>query len=361
MKIYRRRRSPYWWATWVDLDGERHRRSTGCMDKRAAQRVAAQLVIDDERKRVTPKPRRRRQETIGEALDDWLADVETASDYSESYRRSLAKIARGHIRPALGQLRLDALDPPRIVEWRDDLARGSTARGRRSTATVNRIVYAFRAFLRWAVERGRLTSNPADGLSPLKERPIERHRALTDAVLDQWCAEIVRGDPEYRLHDPERALGHVHWLRFLCETGLRQGEGRIVTRGMVDIERRHIRLAADQTKGASSRLVPLTGRALAILDALGVEAMPADALVFGTVSRRGALEGAWKRTGLPGRCPSDHDFRHTAASVWIAAGATLAEVQAALGHKSPTTTARYIHRYGQGTADLARRIDTARR
>ena len=40
MRIFKRKGSPHWWATWNDQNGQRHRKSTGTNDKNLAQTLA---------------------------------------------------------------------------------------------------------------------------------------------------------------------------------------------------------------------------------------------------------------------------------------------------------------------------------
>lgn len=56
-----------------------------------------------------------------------------------------------------------------------------------------------------------------------------------------------------------------------------------------------------------------------------------------------------------------HDLRHSFASFLISQGATLAEVGAALGHKSHQSTARYAHLYPQAVARTVRTLPTLSR
>jgi integrase len=76
--------------------------------------------------------------------------------------------------------------------------------------------------------------------------------------------------------------------------------------------------------------------------------------------RRGWFDAAARAVGLEGLVP--HELRHTAASLAIAAGATVKGVQAMLGHASATFTLdRYSHLFGDDLDAVAHRIDTAAR
>ncbi|NCA73075.1 MAG: site-specific integrase, partial [Sphingobacteriia bacterium] len=70
------------------------------------------------------------------------------------------------------------------------------------------------------------------------------------------------------------------------------------------------------------------------------------------VDLRTPWETALKRAGIERF--RWHDMRHSAASFLAANGASLLEIGAVLGHKSPATTKRYAHLTEQHTHDLVR-------
>lgn len=59
--------------------------------------------------------------------------------------------------------------------------------------------------------------------------------------------------------------------------------------------------------------------------------------------------------GLAGR--SCHSLKHTRASLMIEGGANLAEVRHWLGHKSLSSTLRYVHTTDEQAAKAARRAE----
>ncbi len=72
--------------------------------------------------------------------------------------------------------------------------------------------------------------------------------------------------------------------------------------------------------------------------------------------RRGYFDRAARGIGRPGLYP--HELRHTAASLAIAAGATVKSVQRMLGHASATLTLdRYGHLFADELDDVAARLD----
>ena len=76
--------------------------------------------------------------------------------------------------------------------------------------------------------------------------------------------------------------------------------------------------------------------------------------------RRGYFDKAARAIGQPGLYP--HELRHTAASLAIAAGATVKSVQRMLGHASATLTLdHYGHLFADELDDVAARLDDAMR
>jgi len=145
------------------------------------------------------------------------------------------------------------------------------------------------------------------------------------------------------------------------ETGSRVGELLSLQWGDVlwtDVQgkrtMRSFQLSAAKTKTSMDRTVPITSRLRAVLqmrttDPKGKEFGPG-AYVFGNEvgERVACLKTAWKATcRRPGIVNLHfHDLRREFASRLLESGATLAEVQACLGHANITMTSRYL-----GTTD----------
>ena len=117
--------------------------------------------------------------------------------------------------------------------------------------------------------------------------------------------------------------------------------GEAVAANVGDVDRKRRRLRIPKSKNGEARDVPILPEVLALLD---LDRDPAEPLF---VSPRGKRLNAdnWRSrvfakaveaAGLP---PMDvHDLRHTAASLMIASGASVKDVQYALGHKSAKVT-----------------------
>lgn len=126
-------------------------------------------------------------------------------------------------------------------------------------------------------------------------------------------------------------------IRCLWYSGLRLGELRAATRVAGAF------VLAD-TKNASPRIVPIHPR---IRAAALVEVPPHGELYYWWGLAR-ELTG-WHHVTL-------HSLRHSAASEMIATGATLGDVGAVLGHRSPASTKRYAHWQVERLAEVVGRI-----
>lgn len=217
---------------------------------------------------------------------------------------------------------LSELKPAVIAEYRDRRLKEV------KPSTVNRQMSILKhcisiARSEWGIE---ISSNPFDviKLPPLSEG---RDRRLKDG---EW--ELIK------LHAPKarnRLLLPI--IEFAIETGMRQGEILGLRWENINFESRLAFLPL--TKNGSSRKVPLSLRAVAILSGLQRD----QALVF-PICRK-TTYSAWSslmgRTGIEGL--RFHDLRHEAISRFFERGLSLPEVAAISGHKSYKMLFRYTH------------------
>jgi site-specific recombinase XerC len=214
-----------------------------------------------------------------------------------------------------------------------------------------------------AVRDRRLASNPVAGVD-LPRLPRKERRYLDRgevAGLAEACG-------------PYRPLVLV-----LAYCGLRWGEAAALRVRRVDTMRGRLDVAESLTeingeavfgtpKSHQSRSVPVPAFLRDIL-AERVAGLDADALVFSAPRggvlrvgnfRRRYFDRAARAVGLDGLVP--HELRHTAASLAIAAGASVKGIQAMLGHASATLTLdQYGHLFGDELDAVADRIDAAAR
>jgi integrase/recombinase XerC len=212
-----------------------------------------------------------------------------------------------------------------------------------------------RGFTVWLVDQGHLE------LDPLARPPRVRvPRAVPRALPGDQAAAIVAACPDTRAR---LIVTLMLWL------GLRRGE---VPALRVDDVDRHGGTLRVRGKGGHERLLPLPPAVTAALDAYLAEHPPPGprAPLVRSYQHPGGgitpariyqiVSGAMTAAGVhlaprDGRTP--HALRHTAATDTLRAGATLADVQALLGHSSIATTAVYLK---ADTAALARALGNRR-
>jgi integrase len=229
-----------------------------------------------------------------------------------------------------------------------------------SKATTQHHFGTLRNILEYATRFEYIDKDPCKLLSA-KEKP-HRDKKQVDFLSPEQAKEYMRcleNEPIYW-----QALQNL-----LITTGLRRGEAvglqwgdvsadgltitvcRNVTMDMNASEKYHI----GQTKGKDARVVPISRRVYGLLIAWKREqearyglAMPhafvfcrADDLytpLYPTEPTRWQRKFV-RRNNLPDVSP--HDLRHTAASLAIAGGADLKDVQELLGHKDASTTMEF--------------------
>jgi len=140
-------------------------------------------------------------------------------------------------------------------------------------------------------------------------------------------------------------------IELALETGMRRSELLGGRWSHVDLARRTWFLP--QTKNGRSRTVPLSPRALAILESLIYPALDHGTPIIGMTPN--ALRLTWerlcKRTGV--RDLHFHDLRHEAISRFFERGLSVPEVATISGHRDFRMLARYTHLRAE---DIARKL-----
>ncbi len=210
-------------------------------------------------------------------------------------------------------------------------------------ATVMRKLAAMRSFFRWLVREGEIEVNPAALLmTPRQARRLPRALNIDDTFA---LIEAPKGSGVLELRD--RAI-----LELLYGGGLRVSE--LVGLSMSDIDLAGLS-ARVMGKGARERLVPIGKKAREALEAyLGKRnelVRPKgdpDAVFLGkngtrlTTRQVARRMDRWVRLAALSRNASPHALRHSFATHLLAGGANLRAIQELLGHRSLSTTQRYI-------------------
>lgn len=360
-----RKREDGRWVAVLDegwADGKRKRRyiygatEGECADKLDAARGKRRRGIDLSADRLT----------IAAWLDEWMetAAPNLRASTVESYRA----IARRHVVPGLGTVKLGDLGAPAVDRW----LRGLTASGL-SARTVTYARAVLRRALGHAVRLRLVEVNAAQLSTPPKA--IRREMvAFSPAELRALLAHVA-GDPAA---DPPRPRDRLEALYVVAaSTGMREGEILGLRWAAVDLDAGTLRVTHSLTRLAVDDPKPGELKTRPVLDepktasSRRTIALPASALAALREHRRRHLEerllageewdSSWdlafctalgqplhpssvvhsfqrhlKAAGLPER--RFHDLRHACASLLLAARVSPVQVAATLGHASVVTT-----------------------
>ncbi|OLT15716.1 integrase [Serinicoccus sp. CUA-874] len=291
--------------------------------------------------------------TFGEYARQWLADRSLKPRTVEGYEHLL----RRYLEPEFGDLLVSNLTPAVVRRWWAGLSPDHP--------TVNARAYALlRAVLTTAVGEELLASNPCrvrgasnpptkkqirpatlDELDVLVEEMPDQFGALV--LLCAWCALRVGEVLELRRRDLDLDRGLVKVTRAVSWV---RGQPVIGT----------------PKSAAGTREVSLPPHIVpALKQHLEQHVLPeAGALLFPSRSdhRRHlqptVLHTAWREArSAAGRDDLRiHDMRHTGATMAAMTGATLAELQARLGHSTVAAALRYQHAAQGRDAEIAARL-----
>ena len=320
--------------------------------------------------------------TVGEWHDRYIAG---RTGVTEGTRSDYASYVRQDLGPAFGKIRLDALKRDHIARWINEQA----VEGRASK-TIKHRHSLLSAALTQARRDELIVRNVAEGIRiPRDDHTRREMEILTEPEL-AFLAGFI--DPYWR-----------PLVAFLAGTGARWGEGTALTVGNVVLVGRepHVRIrqAWKHTNTGKMELGPPKSRK-SLRDiplGLGVQRLVADMIrgrdgdeyVFvnkqGNPVRQGTFyEQIWQpavasangelparkaRWGSPppaaagerlGKHPRIHDLRHTHASLLLAQGASMWDVQMRLGHESiQTTESTYSHLVPGWMSRVASIVDVA--
>lgn len=318
----------------------------------------------------TPRPATLSPEmTTAAFLTTWL------EHYVAVYRRRLTlqtytSLVHKYMVPAIGHVPIGDLMLPHVQQMLDGLVRDG-----KMPASVKLVRDCLSSALKWAEGHHLVRSRATAGAVAPEPRPVA-HRILSDDEV----ARIIRVCPG-------------HWYGALYVVALTTGMRRAELQGL---RWRNVVLPPDSMVGtvqiveqlATARPVtwsPPKGYRRAIrtngLPPVAVRALRAQrirvdrqALQVGTKhwpdldlvfpTRRGkppcgqelvnGVAAVCRRAGIAAPYPGMHDLRHTFACRLEASGASITEIQRALGHEYSATTEIYLHQTAGVQAKVAR-------
>lgn len=237
----------------------------------------------------------------------------------------------------MGVYVLADITPALIVQYRDELASGTTYRHtQRSPATVVRYMAALsHAFSIAVTEWQWIDDSPVRKVKKPSE-PRGRVRYLDDGERARFLQTCKESNHE--------------WL-YLCvilalSTGMRHGE--LMGLKWQDVNSKDGFLILHETKNGERRRVPLSGHGLALLRAHAKVRRIDSPLVFPSDRNpQKPIDLRWHfEKALEAAAIEDfhwHDLRHCTASYLAMNGASLAEIAEILGHKTLAMVKRYAH------------------
>lgn len=336
--IRRAPRSARWEARYRDPAGRQRTRS---FDRKSdAQAFLATVSVEIHRGQwVDPAGGR----TL---LSEWIAEWSASTtNLRPSTRARDDSYLRTHILPRFGSVPLGSITQLEVRSW----VAGLDGRGL-APATVQKAYQILGKVLAAAVDGGLIPSSPCHKV-PLPRIESAEMRFLTPEEIGRLAGAIT---PRYR-----------SFVLLKCYGGLRLSEMAGLRRASVDAMRSSVRVSeqAVEVRGqmhfgppktrAGRRTVPIPRQVTEeLLDHLARYSTPEkDGLVFPGPAGGPLRAGAWRQrvwrpaieeAGLAPLRP--HDCRHSAISLWAAAGASPNEVAARAGHTSVSVVLdRYRH------------------
>lgn len=311
-------RNGIWWGR-VQVDGRDLRRSLGTRSKAEARKRLDAWLSEVDRVRHGGRPRMTFDQAALRFVAEHLPQLRTAS--ARRYGVSLLQLA-----PFLEGVALEDIG-------RAQLSRFETARraAGASAPTVRRDLACLSSLIGCAIEWEWLDANPVPAYKKRRARKGLREAPPRTRYLDQ--------DEEARLLAAATPLP-ARAMALAIETGLRREEQFGLRRDRINRHRREIEV---EGKGGKWRVVPITDRALAIIDAIPPHIR--SPYLFAHDDRAGTryvhmdkgLKAAARRAGI-----ADlrwHDLRRTFGCRCLQQrGMSMVDVRDLLGHHSVTVT-----------------------
>ena len=285
--------------------------------------------------------------------ETWFAEKEI--EWRESQIVTVQGCLDRHILPALGHKEVGSITRAEILEFRASLAKVNTRSGKKLSASrINHIMTPLRMMLNEAADRYEFSS-PYRGIKSLNVPRTDVEPFTLDEV--QQIIQRVRED-----------FRQYYTVRFF--TGMRTGEIDGLIWENVDFGRRQILVHQALVRGqivptktdGSFRSIDMSQP---VFDALKAQAEVTDktGLVFTTrkgtaLSHVNVTKRVWypllEELGLRKRRP--YQTRHTAATLWLAAGESPEWIARQMGH---TTTEMLFRVYSRFVPNLTRQDGSA--
>ncbi|HCP02433.1 MAG TPA: integrase [Pseudomonas sp.] len=285
--------------------------------------------------------------------DTWFAEMQV--QWRRSHSDTVATTLRGHLKPEFGDKEVGSITKAEILSFRSQLAKVRNGKGKPLSAErINHIMTPLRMILNEAADRHEFTS-PYQGIKSLKVPRTDVEPFTVEEV--RLILQTVRED--YR---------NYYTVRFF--TGMRTGEIDGLQWQFIDFERRQILVRQSLVKDelvytkndGSFRSIDMSGP---VYEALLAQKKATGQFEYVFCSRNGSplthrnvTQRVWypllRHLGLRQRRP--YQTRHTAATLWLAAGEAPEWIARQMGH---TTTEMLFRVYSRYVPNLTRRDGSA--
>lgn len=283
----------------------------------------------------------------GELLTEWAAGLRNRDAANDRSR------LRNHVFPVFSGKKMSEVTLKMTMGWIDQ----QRAAGKLADATIRHNLNLLSRFFSWAIERGHADFNPVRQI-PTGKRPQATQKTDTPWLNDEkLVAKIIRA-----FRSP------LHYMFYLGNrSGMRTGEISGVRMSDFDfLDESVIRLRfsyngplkEDKDNRGKIKWVPAADNCKEFLGPWLAQraadgAGPEDLVFPGPrfperPCRKEYIEGHWERIRdqfALGNLTWYQATRHSFTSRLLAAGASLDEVSAALGHSSPVVTRRYYDHF----------------
>lgn len=304
----------------------------------------------------------KKAQTVSELCDQYMSDAESGRILFRGKPKSqnTLTIDKGrierHIKPLLGNKRIEALDRNMVTDFMYDVRDGKTkasiktgtrglARVRGGIGTAKKSVSLLSAIYNYAIKNEITDANPCQFV----EKPADKKRTRFLRPEEYGRLGEALSDELFRSQYDIAAKA----ITVLALTGCRKSEILGLVRDEIDIEGRCLRLSATKT-GAQIR--PCGKAALDLLSDL--LASHNSQFVFPSVKGNGPLVNirilmgkACDHAKLEDVTP--HTLRHSYATVAHEVGYSELTIAGLLGHRLNSVTSRYAHHVDHVLADAA--------
>ncbi len=292
--------------------------SRSFIQKADAQAWARQMEIQADREDLPVRTTVLNETTLGTLIRRYLEEVIPGKRSGKNE----AAVLNAFLRHKLVERTLNKVTPADFATYRDE--RLAKVKG----ATVRREFVILRHCFETAIKEWNIS---------LKANPIKAVKLPADSKARDRRLEEGDGSALLDAMTTPAAAYLRPFVMLAIETGMRRGELLSIQWKDVDLKARTIHIA--KTKNGHPRTIPLTPKAIDILNSL--ERGSGRVFSVSPNAVRLAWERLRKRAGLDGL--RMHDLRHEAVSRFFEYGLSVPEVALISGHRDTRMLSRYTH------------------